>query len=101
MRAGAEGDRLGGVADGVLEVVGGDAGRRRDDRGRVVGVGAVEAEQSVKVDGAACLVLGGLAVGQAQGRLVFGERREADSRLRTVTGKPGKMALDVLLGAAP
>ena len=37
-------------------------GGRRDDGGRVVGAGAVEAEQDVEVDGAACLVLGGLAV---------------------------------------
>ena len=61
---GAEGDRVGGVADGVLEVGGGDAGRRRDDGGRVGGAGAVEAEQDVEVDSAACLVLGDLAVGE-------------------------------------
>jgi hypothetical protein len=66
--AGGEGDVLGGLADGVLEVSGGDAARRGDDRGRVGGVGAVEAEQGVEVDRAACLVFGGLAVGQADGR---------------------------------
>ena len=37
----------------------------------VVAAGAVEAEQGVEVDGAACLVLGGLAVRQADRGQVF------------------------------
>jgi hypothetical protein len=74
VRLGAEGDARCGLADGVLEVGGGDAVRRDDDRGGVLGAGAVEAEQGVEVDRAACLVFGGLAVGQAYGRLVFPER---------------------------
>src|SRR6202035_1934044 len=37
-------DGGGGVADGVLEVGGGDGGRRGEDRGRVGGIVAVEAE---------------------------------------------------------
>ena len=87
---GAEGDGGGGLADGVLEVGGGDAGRRGDDRVGVFAVGAVEAEQGVEVDGAACLVLGGLAVGQAQGLLVFRERGKVDlAGCVTVPGEAG------------
>ena len=59
--AGAEADVGGGLADGVVEVGDGEAGRR----GRLVGVGgvvAVEADQGVEVDGAAGLVFGGFAV---------------------------------------
>ena len=99
---GAEGDAGGGLADGVLEVGGGDAGRRGDDRVGVFAVGPVEAEQGVEVDRAACLVLGGLAVGQAQGLLVFRERGKVDlAGCVTVPGEADQVAFDVLLGAAP
>ena len=72
------------------------------DRFGVVAAGAVEAEQGVEVDRAACLVFGGLAVGQAQGRLVFPERGEVDlAGGVTVPGEIDQVALDVLLGSAP
>lgn len=70
--AGPETDGGGGPGDGVLKVGGGDAGRRGDDRVGVVAADAVEAEQGVEVDGAACLVFGCLAVREA-------DRGQADS----------------------
>ena len=96
MRTGAETDGGGGQADGVLEVGCGDAGRGRDDRGGVVAAGAVEAEQGVEVDGSAGLVLGGLAVRQADRGQVFGGPGDA-----AVAGELDEVAFDVLLGAPP
>ena len=63
MRCGGESDAASGGADGVVEVGDGDAGRWRDDRGRVVRVNTVEADEGVEVDGAAGLEFGGFAVG--------------------------------------
>ena len=85
-----------GQADGVLDVGGGDAGRRRDDRGGVFAAGAVEAEQGVEVDGAAGLVLGGLAVRHADRRQVFTGPGDA-----AAGGKLNQVTFDVLFGAPP
>jgi hypothetical protein len=50
----------------------------------------------VEVDGSACLVLGGLAVRQADGGQVLGGPGDA-----AVLGELDEVALDVLLGAPP
>lgn len=94
--AGADGDVSGGLADGVLEVGGGEAGRGRDEGGGVLAAGAVEAEQDVEVDGAACLVLGGLAVRQAGRGQPFGRPGEVRG-----TSEGDEVAFDVLLGVPP
>ena len=65
VRRGAVADGVGGLPGGVVQVGGGDAGRRGQQPVRVGGVVAVEAEQGVEVDRAAGLVFGGLAVGDA------------------------------------
>jgi len=94
--SGAEGDAGAGGADGVVEVGEGDPGRGRGDAVGVGGVGAVEAEQDVEVDRAACLVLSGLAVGDSDdGDAVAGGE---------VAASPGELLqvpFDVLLGAPP
>jgi len=96
VRPGLAGDRGGGPVDGVFEVGGGDAGRGRDDRSRVGGVDAVEAEQDVEVDSAACLVLGGLAVRDPDRRESFGGPAVAEAHREA-----DEVAFDVLFGAAP
>jgi hypothetical protein len=93
---GLAGDRGGGPADGVLEAGGGEAGRGRDDSSRVGGVCPVEAEQDVEVDGAAGLVLGGLAVRDPDRRESVGGPGVAEA-----DGAADEVAFDVLLGAAP
>jgi hypothetical protein len=50
-----------GGADGVLEVLRREPGRRWDHGAWAGRVDAAEAQQGVEVDGAACLKLGGVA----------------------------------------
>ena len=90
VRRGAVADGVGGPVRGVLEVGGGDAGRRGEELGGVGGVVAVEAEQDVEVDCAAGLVFGGFAV------------RDADA-VGQVAAAGGlvEVAFDGLLGAPP
>ena len=101
---GAVADGSGGVADGVLEVGDGDAGRRREDRVRVGGVIAVEAEQDVEVDRAAGLVFGGFAVRdayrvhQAEPAVTAGN---PDGGHAAAAGELAQVAFDGLLGAPP
>ena len=95
VRAGAEGD-IGGLADGVLEVGGGDAGREADDRVGVVcgwcrrgGAGRGSGRRRVPGTRRPCRAAGGR--GQ-----VFGRPGDA-----AVLGELDEVAFDVLLGAAP
>ena len=91
-------------ADRVVEVGGGEAGRWRDDGVGVVGVDAVEADQGVEVDRAACLELGGFAVGQPDRRDradVAGGGDDLDAGDAAAAGEFGQVAFRGLLGAVP
>ena len=92
------------MAYGVLEVGGGDAGRRGEDRVRVGGVVAVEAEQDVEVDCAAGLVFGGFAVRDAYRvyeAVLAVPGRDPDGGDAAAAGELAEVAFDGLLGAPP
>ncbi len=97
-------DGGGCLVDGVVEVGGGDWCRWRDDRVRVGGVEAVQAQQDVEVDGSAGLEFGGFAVrnpdrghGMAAARAVGDPHRGH----ATAAGYLAEVAFDGLFGAPP
>ena len=101
---GSVADGGGGLADGIVEVGDGEAGRRGQDLVRVGGVVAVEAEQGVEVDCAAGLVFGGLAVRDADrvdravSAVAAGDPDRGDA---PAAGELAEAAFDGLLGAPP
>ena len=104
MVRGAVADGLGGPSDGVFQVGDGEDGGRGQQLVRMGGVVAVEAEQGVEVDRTAGLVLGGLAVRDANrvDQTVFAlAAGDPDREHATAAGELAEVTFDGLFGAPP
>ena len=87
--------------DGFVQVVDGDAGRRRHEGVRVVGIDAVEAQQAVEVHGGPALHLGDLAVRHPHRRHPADLARAGDGWDERRRAERGEVPFDGLLGAPP